>query len=155
MATRVLILCTGNSCRSQMAEGLMRTLAQRAGVEIEVHSAGTRPCFVHPLAIEAMAAVGIDIASHRSKSVLLFAGQLFDYVITVCDNAAEMCPTFPGKYQRLHWPTADPAAAIGDGQAVRAEFARVRDELARRIEQWLGETFTHPSQPQPCPQPKT
>lgn len=139
--TRVLILCTGNSCRSQIAEGLMRSLAERAGVPMEVHSAGTRPCFVHPLAIETMAAIGIDISRHQSKSVLLFAGQLFDYVITVCGSAAEACPIFPGKCERLHWPTDDPASATGGPQDVRSAFARVRDELCGRIEHWLAETF--------------
>ncbi len=107
---RVLVLCTGNSCRSQMAEGLLRA---KAPDRFEVHSAGTHPCFVHPLAIESMAEIGIDISAHQSKSVGLYVGQRFDYVITVCDNAAELCPTFPGPAVRLHWPVDDPVGTVG------------------------------------------
>ncbi|MDD4890654.1 MAG: arsenate reductase ArsC [Phycisphaerae bacterium] len=143
--TRVLILCTGNSCRSQMAEGLMRASAARKGMDIEIESAGIRPHVVDPHAIESLADIGIDISNHRSKSVMLFVGQRFDYVITVCDAAAEMCPVFPGHTQRLHWPTEDPAHTVGDAAAVRAAFARIRDELAARIERWLAETFDHPT----------
>lgn len=138
---RVLILCTGNSCRSQMAEGLMRTMAAHNGISLEVNSAGTRPSPVNPLAIEAMRDIGIDISKHTSKSVLLFVGQRFDHVITVCDSAAETCPVFPGNVKREHWPTEDPGLAAGKLDQVRPVFARVRDELAKRIEQWLAATF--------------
>ena len=103
---KVLILCTGNSARSQMAEGLLR---HEAGDRFEVFSAGTRPTHVRPEAIEAMAEIGIDISSHRSKSVDEFVGQDLDYVITVCSNAKETCPVFPGATKRLHWPFDDPA----------------------------------------------
>src|SRR5688500_7740371 len=107
---RVLILCTGNSARSQMAEGLLRHMG---GGNFEVESAGVEPSQVRPLAIEAMKEIGIDISGHRSKSVDEFIGQEFDYVITVCDNANESCPTFPGNTQRIHWSFDDPAEATG------------------------------------------
>src|SRR6266853_1435367 len=115
---RVLILCTGNSARSQMAEGLLR---QDAGERFEVESAGTRPSFVRPEAIAVMRELGIDISGHRSKSVTEFDGRKFDYVITVCDNARESCPIFFGEAKRLHHDFEDPAS--------RAGFRRVRDEL--------------------------
>src|SRR5215216_1805004 len=108
---RVLILCTGNSARSQMAEGLLR---QEAGEQFEVASAGVDPSEVRPLAIKAMSEVGIDISHQRSKSVDEFTGQKFDYVITVCDNANQQCPMFPGKTERIHWSIEDPAAVKGD-----------------------------------------
>ena len=98
LRVRILILCTGNSARSQMAEGLMR----KAFPAAEVFSAGTKPSFVRPEAIAVMSELGIDLSGHRSKSVDEFAGQEFDYVITVCDNAKEACPIFPGKTKRLH-----------------------------------------------------
>jgi arsenate reductase len=110
MKQRVLILCTGNSARSQMAEGLLRALA---GEQLDVSSAGTKPSTVNPLAIAAMDERGIDIRSHRSKHVQEFLAEPFDYVITVCDNAAESCPVFPGPAQRIHWSFPDPAAAEG------------------------------------------
>lgn len=132
MKKSVLILCTGNSARSQMAEGLLRRLA---GDRFEVFSAGTRPAGLHPNAVRAMAEIGIDLGTHRSKSVEEFAGQGFDYVITVCDNARELCPVFPGSGHRLHQSFADPAAAPSD-QQIEA-FRRVRDEIAR----WLSDEF--------------
>ncbi|MGI8884930.1 MAG: arsenate reductase ArsC, partial [Pyrinomonadaceae bacterium] len=101
---RVLILCTSNSARSQMAEGLLR---EHAGDNYEVESAGVEPSYVRPHAIEAMREIGIDIAGHRSKSLEEFFGQTFDYIITVCDNAKEHCPAFPGKAQRIHWSFDD------------------------------------------------
>jgi arsenate reductase (thioredoxin) len=105
----VLILCTGNSCRSQMAEGLFRHLA---GSTYESHSAGTHPSTVNPLAINAMSEIGIDISHHRSKSINEFLGKPFDLVITVCDDAKESCPFFPGATKRLHWPFDDPDEAV-------------------------------------------
>ena len=129
---RVLILCTGNSARSQMAEGLLRHLG---GGRFEVESAGTRPGYVRPEAVEVMREVGIDISGHRSKSVEEFAGQEFDAVITVCDNARESCPVFPGRTERVHWSFDDPAAAEGDEATRLAVFRRVRDE----IREWAGE----------------
>ncbi len=127
---RVLILCTGNSARSQMAEGLLR---HDAGDRFEVASAGVAPAQVRPEAIEVMREIGIDISHHRSKSVDEFTGQEFDYVITVCDNANEQCPIFPGKTQRIHWSFEDPASVQGDEQARLAVFRRVRDEIRVRL----------------------
>jgi len=123
---RVLILCTGNSARSQMAEGLLR---HDAGDRFTVESAGTKPSAVRPEAIAVMKKVGIDIMSHRSKHVDEFAGQNFDYVLTVCDNAKESCPVFFGKAALLHHSFADPAAVEGSEEKRLAEFRRVRDEL--------------------------
>lgn len=123
---RVLILCTGNSARSQMAEGLLR---HDAGGRFEVESAGTKPGQVRPEAVAVMKELGIDISGHRSKSVDEFAGQNFDYVLTVCDNAKESCPIFPGHANRLHRNFEDPAAAPGSEQERLAVFRRVRDEI--------------------------
>jgi arsenate reductase (thioredoxin) len=135
-AIRVLILCTGNSARSQMAEGLLR---HDAGDRFEVASAGVNPSAVKPEAIQAMREIGIDIASHRSKSVDEFTKQRFDYVIAVCDNANEQCPLFPGGTKRIHWSFEDPAAAPGDEQARLAVFRRVRDEIRDRLKQFAME----------------
>ena len=131
---RVLILCTGNSARSQMAEGLLR---YEGGDKFEVESAGVEPGFVRPQAIEAMHEIGIDISGHRSKSVDEFSGQEFDYVITVCDNANERCPIFPGKTKRVHWSFDDPAAAQGDEAKRLAVFRRVRDEIRERLRDFI------------------
>lgn len=124
---RVLILCTGNSARSQMAEGLLRHLG---GARFAVASAGTKASFVRPEAIQVMAELGIDISGHRSKHLDEFAGQEFDYVITVCDHANEVCPLFPGQTQRIHQSFADPPAPEVGTEAERlAVFRRVRDEI--------------------------
>jgi arsenate reductase len=123
---RVLILCTGNSARSQMAEGLLR---HDAGGRFTVESAGTKPSTVRPEAIAVMKEVGIDITSHRSKHVDEFAGQDFDYVLTVCDNAKESCPVFFGKAARLHHSFNDPAAVEGTEETRLGAFRNVRDEL--------------------------
>lgn len=131
---RVLILCTGNSARSQMAEGLLRHMGDG---RFEVESAGVEPSHVRPQAIEAMRERGIDISGHRSKSVDEFTGQEFDYVITVCDNANERCPVFPGKTERIHWSFDDPAAAEGDEAARLAVFRRVRDEIESRLREFI------------------
>ncbi|MEP7342068.1 MAG: arsenate reductase ArsC [Acidobacteriota bacterium] len=128
---RVLILCTGNSARSQMAEGILR---QDGGERFEVHSAGVKPSAVRPEAIQAMSEIGIDISGHRSKSVDEFAGQAFDYAITVCDNAKESCPIFPGKVERIHQSFEDPPApGAADEATTLAIFRRVRDE----IREWM------------------
>jgi arsenate reductase len=124
--TRVLILCTGNSARSQMAEGLLR---QDAGEQFDVESAGTRPGTVRPEAIAVMKELGIDISGHRSKHVDEFQGQKFDYVITVCDNAKESCPVFFSAAQRLHHSFEDPAALNCSEEERLALFRRVRCEL--------------------------
>ena len=123
---RVLILCTGNSARSQMAEGLLR---HDAGDLFEAFSAGTRPSRVRPEAIEVMRELGIDISGQRSKSVDEFMDQLFDYVLTVCDNAKESCPVLPGKTVTMHRSFDDPAAFEGSPDERLACFRRVRDEL--------------------------
>ena len=137
MKTRVLILCTGNSARSQMAEGLLRHMA---GDRMEVHSAGTRPGHVRPEAIAALAELGIDIRGHWSKHVDTFAGQTFDYVITVCDHANESCPVFPAGTQRIHWSFEDPAAATGDEAHRLAGFRKVRDQIAHRLNEFVATT---------------
>ncbi len=133
---RVLILCTGNSARSQMAEGLLRHLG---GARFDVFSAGTRPSRVRTEAIEAMREMGVDISGQRSKSVDEFAGQEFDYVITVCDNANENCPIFPGRTRRIHWSFDDPAAVEGSDEKRLSEFRRVRDEIANRLREFVEE----------------
>ncbi|MCS6885610.1 MAG: arsenate reductase ArsC [Acidobacteriota bacterium] len=130
---RVLILCTANSARSQMAEGLLRSLTDG---NLEVHSAGTRPGSVHPLAIAAMADLGIDISSHRSKSVDEFLGKDFDVMITVCDSARQECPFFPAK-QVLHWSFEDPAAVTGTDAERLAAFKQVRDQIKHRLEEFI------------------
>ena len=123
---RVLILCTGNSARSQMAEGLLR---HDAGDRFEVESAGTKQSQVRPEAIAAMHELGIDMSGHRSKSVDEFTGQQFDYVLTVCDNAKESCPMFPGNTVPIHHSFEDPAALQGSAEERLARFRRVRDEI--------------------------
>jgi arsenate reductase len=122
----VLFVCTGNSARSQMAEGLLRT---SGGAGFSVFSAGTNPTRVRPEAIAVMKEVGIDISGHRSKAVDEFAGREFDYIITVCDNARETCPVFAGRAERLHWRFEDPAAVEAPDEHRRAAFRKVRDEI--------------------------
>jgi arsenate reductase len=131
---RVLILCTGNSARSQMAEGLFR---HEGGAEFEVFSAGTKPTQVRAEAIAVMKELGVDISGHRSKSVDEFVGVPLDLVITVCDKAHESCPVFPGNTQRLHWPFEDPAAVKGSEEERRAAFRRVRDQIHRQVREFL------------------
>lgn len=135
---RVLFLCTHNSSRSQMAEGLLRA---RGGARYAVFSAGTHPRAVHPLAVRAMAEIGIDIteaAGHRAKGPDAFAGQPMDLVVTVCDEAAEECPFFPGARRQEHWSFPDPSAAAGTEEERLAVFRQVRDAIAARID-----VFTH------------
>ena len=127
---RILILCTGNSARSQIAEGLLR---HDAGDRFEVFSAGTKPSYVRPEAIAVMRELGIDISRHRSKSVAEFADQAFDYVLTVCDNAKESCPVFPGNAITIHQNFEDPAALQGSEQERIAVFRRVRDEMRQYL----------------------
>jgi arsenate reductase len=128
---RVLILCTGNSARSQMAEGLLR---HDAGDRFEVFSAGTKPSRVRAEAVAVMREVGIDISGRRSKSVDEFAGQKFDYVLTVCDNARESCPVFPGETILVHHSFDDPAERLSSDEERLAVFRRVRDELRRYLQ---------------------
>jgi arsenate reductase len=137
MKERVLILCTGNSARSQMAEGLLRHIA---GDRFDVQSAGVAPSRVRPEAIAAMDEIGIDISSHRSKSVDEFSGEEFDFIITVCDNARESCPVFPGNAERVHWSFDDPATLDSSEEERFAMFRRVRDEIRERLESFARPT---------------
>jgi len=131
---RVLILCTGNSARSQMAEGLLR---HDGGGRFAVFSAGVSPSHVRPEAIEVMSEADIDISTQQSKSVDEYAGQAFDYVITVCDNAREQCPVYPAQTERIHWSFDDPAGADGHASARLAVFRRVRDEIRARLREFI------------------
>ena len=132
---QILVLCTGNSCRSQMAEGLLRRHIDESHV---VASAGLEPKGVNPFAVSVMREIGIDISSHTSKHLREFLDKDFDYVITVCDNAAARCPTFPGQARRLHWPFDDPAEATGTEEQVIAEFRRIRDEIEVKVTAWAA-----------------
>lgn len=128
---RVLILCTGNSCRSQMAEGWVR---HDLGDRVEVFSAGTHPCYVHPLAIQVMAEAGIDLSGHESKSVERFLDRPLDLVVTVCDSAREACPVFPRATRQIHESIPDPVGyARGDRETALAKFREVRDLIRERI----------------------
>jgi arsenate reductase len=129
---RVLFLCTHNSARSQMAEGMLRNLAEG---RFEVHSAGTEATHVRRQAIKVMDEIGIDISGQESKTLARYLGQPFDYVISVCDEANEACPVFPGAKNRLHWSLEDPSRADGSEEERLAVFRRVRDEIRERIEQ--------------------
>jgi arsenate reductase len=132
---RVLFLCTHNSARSQMAEGFLRALA---GDRFEVESAGTEETRVNPLAVRAMAEVGIDLSGHASKTLDRFLGEPWEWVITVCDSANERCPVFPRGGRRLHWSFDDPSGATGSDEERLAVFRRVRDEIQRRVEQLIA-----------------
>ena len=135
MIKRVLILCTGNSCRSQMAEGFWNAIG--AG-KWQADSAGSNPAgYVHPMAIETMKEEGIDLSKARSKHLEEFQSDEFELVITVCDSARESCPTFPGAKQVLHWPFEDPAYADGTDDEKRAVFRKVRDQIRQRISTYL------------------
>jgi arsenate reductase len=132
----VLFLCTGNSARSQMAEALLR---MKAGGRFEAFSAGLEPTDVHPMAVEVMGEVGVDIGAQRAKSVEEFLGRRhFGYLITVCDDADANCPTFPGVGTRLHWSLVDPAAAEGPRDERLEVFRRVRDQLTSLIEEFAA-----------------
>jgi arsenate reductase (thioredoxin) len=136
MKPLILILCTGNSCRSHLAEGILR---EAAGDALRVASAGSQPAgFVHPLAIAAMAEIGIDISLHRSKHLDEFLGQEVETVITVCGNAGQTCPLFPGQVNRHHWGFDDPAHATGTRDEQLAVFRRVRDEIRRVFEAYAA-----------------
>jgi len=126
----VLFLCTGNSCRSQMAEGWLRHLA---GDRFTAHSAGLQPSTVNPLAIAVMREVGIDISGHHSKDVVSFLGGYFPFLVTVCDRAKGACPIFPGVSFREHWPIDDPALGTGSEENRLRVFRAVRDEIGERV----------------------
>ena len=130
---RVLVICTGNAARSQMAEAWIRHVA---GERVEVHSAGTHPWKLHPMVPEVMAEVGVSTEGQYSKSVDEFVDQEFDLVVTVCDSAAESCPVFPGARERLHWPFEDPAMVPVEEQG--EVFRRVRDEIGEAVEGWMN-----------------
>ena len=129
---KVLFLCTGNSARSQMAEGFLRHFA---GDQFEVVSAGTKPGVLNPLAVKAMAELGIDISRQTSKSITEFLNLPIQYVVTVCDHARESCPLFPGAVRMLHWSFEDPAAAKGTNEQKLAVFRKIRDQIQIRIKQ--------------------
>lgn len=150
---RVLILCTANACRSQMAEGLWRHLG---GEHWDVFSAGLHPSRVHPLAIRVMDEIGIDLRPQASEPLDRYRDQPFDLVVTVCDNAERQCPTLPHVAHRLHWPFPDPDAAEGDERQRLRVFRNVRDQIAWRIRAFLAETGTLSNASQPGPlQPRS
>jgi arsenate reductase len=136
MKPTVLILCTGNSCRSHLAEGILRAAA---GDLLDVQSAGSKPAgYVHPLGIQVMKEIGIDLSAHRSKHLNEFLNQPVETVITVCGNADQVCPTFPGQANRYHWGFDDPAHATGTDEEKLVVFRRVRDEIRRVFEAYAA-----------------
>lgn len=132
---KILFICTGNSCRSQMAEALMRNMADD---RFKVFSAGVEPTQVNPYAIKVMNEIGIDISSYSSKSVNKFLKQEFDYVITVCNHARQVCPVFPGRHEKIHWDIEDPANAKGSEQEKLAFFRKIRDEIKEKCLEFLN-----------------
>jgi arsenate reductase len=140
---RVLFVCTGNSCRSIMAEALLR---QHGGADFEVHSAGTHPKGLNPRTMALLADAGLDASWARSKSVDEFAGQPFDYVITVCDQARQVCPVFPGAGQSLHWGYEDPAEASGTDNEIMAVYRTVFTQIGERIHQFVPLALRHRSE---------
>ncbi len=133
---RVLFLCTGNSCRSQMAEGLLK---HHGKGKFEVYSAGLKPSFVHPLTIKAMAESGINVTNQYSKTVNEFLGQEFSYIITVCSGAKELCPVFHGKHIALHWNVNDPAVAEGTEEEMMKIFRDVREKILAEVNAFISE----------------
>lgn len=132
----ILILCTGNSCRSHLAEGILQ---KALGDDYDVHSAGSKPAgYVHPLAVKIMQEIGIDISGHRSKHLEEFRQQQVETVITVCGNADQACPSFPGQANRYHWGFDDPAHATGSEEEKMAVFRRVRDEIRKVFEAYAA-----------------
>ena len=134
---KVMFLCTGNSCRSQIAEGFARALGE--GI-LEPFSAGLTPSRVHPRAIQVMQEVGIDISGQTSKGIDNELLRRMDMVITLCDNAAEACPWTPPEIKRIHWPVADPVSAVGTEEEVLREFRKARDEIRKKVEQFISGT---------------
>lgn len=133
--TKVLFLCTGNSARSQMAEALLR---KYAGDRFEAYSAGMEPKGINPFTVRAMKEIGLPLDGHRSKSLTEYMCKVdFDYLITVCSDADEKCPFFPGMGQRLHWGFEDPAAFVGSEDETLSKFGEVRDQIDERIKEWL------------------
>jgi arsenate reductase len=136
---KVLFLCTGNSCRSQIAEGLVN---HDLGDRVQAFSAGLLPGRVHPKAIQVMKEIGIDISHHRSKHFKEFKGQSFDYVITLCDEAQEACPVFPGTTKQHHFGFTDPVMVAGAEDQVLTVFKKVRDEIHKEVVSWLKERLS-------------
>lgn len=131
---KIIFICTGNSCRSQIAEGLMRSLA---GDKFEVYSAGAYPTKVHPVAIKVMAEVGIDISFHTSDAISFFINESIDIVVTVCDNANKVCPVFPGNVERIHWSVEDPFNDRNSTSEDLINFRKTREDLTERIKNLL------------------
>jgi len=132
---RIMVLCTGNSCRSQMAEGFFK----RYKKDWEIQSAGITPVGLNPLAVKVMSEKGIDISNQESKSVQKFVKQSFDYVITVCDNARELCPLFPGRAEYIHWDIEDPSFTGGNYEFILKKFREARDKIEKQILDFLKE----------------
>lgn len=130
---KILVICTGNSARSQMAEGFLKHYKKKW----EIYSAGTKPTGLNPLAVEVMSEKGIDISGYKSKSIDLFLNKKFDYIITVCDNAKESCPVFPGNAKYLHWSLKDPAAIEGTKEEKLIVFRKTRDEIHNRVLEFI------------------
>ena len=131
---KIIFICTGNACRSQIAEGLMRHLASD---KFEVYSAGSRPTRVHPAAITVMSEIGIDISSNTSEPISLFINKGMDIVVTVCDNASKTCPVFPGRVERIHWSVKDPIKNWDSSTEDLVDFRKTRDDLNKRIKNLL------------------
>jgi len=136
MKKKVLFLCTGNSCRSQMGEGWLRHLA---GDQFEVYSAGVDPTIVNPLSIQVMEEAGVDISSHTSVSIHEYVSVPFDYVITVCHHARQACPALAGEQNNIHWDLSDPARADGSNEQVLTVFRNTRDHIQSRVKAFLRE----------------
>ena len=134
--TRVLFLCTGNSCRSQMAEGLLK---HHGNGKFEVYSAGLKPSYVHPLAIKVMAESDIDVTNQYSKTVNEFFDQEFSYIITVCGGAKELCPAFQGRHKALHWSIDDPATAEGTEEEMMKVFRNVREKILEEVNHFISD----------------
>lgn len=135
--SRVLFLCTGNSARSQMSEALLRKMA---GDRFEVHSAGLEPTVIHPMTVKVLEEIGIDTRDQYAKPLTEYLGKVhFSYLVTVCGNAEERCPIFPGMGQRLHWPFEDPAAFAGSEEEKLDFFRSIRDQIQTKIQQWISD----------------
>lgn len=135
---KILVLCTGNSCRSQMAEGFFRHFLASGEQNHLVVSAGLEAHGLNSRAVKVMREAGIDISGQKSEQLDIYLGQEFDYVITVCDNAAENCPIFPGQADRLHWPFDDPAKAVGQEEEILEKFRIVREQIKEKVKRWLS-----------------
>jgi len=145
MKPKILFLCTGNSARSQMAEGFLR---KQAGDRFEVFSAGLEPGFINPLTIQVMEEKGVNMTGHYSKGLDQFLGKVhFAYLITVCSRADEKCPIFPGMGQRLHWPFEDPAAFQGSEEEKLAKFRQVRDEIEAKVKEFATSSSPFSAEP--------